>query len=144
MVIKIVLIVAVLVIAYFLIKSTSNTKNVALRRLLLVVFVLLAIGSILFPDTTTTVAQWVGVGRGADLILYLLVIAFLSYAVVSYRRMNIFENRITDLARELAIARSHPQGSQFEAPGGSIPAPKSPDKNNGSGSIEAGNTAEES
>lgn len=116
MVIKTVLIAAVLVIAYFLIKSTSNTKNVALRRLLLVVFVILALLSILFPDTTTTVAHWVGVGRGADLILYLLVIAFLSYAVVSYRRMNIFENRITDLARELAIARSQPQGSQFEPP----------------------------
>lgn len=129
--IQIILIVAVLVIAYFLIKSTSNTKNVALRRLLLVLFVVLALVSILFPDTTTTVARWVGVGRGTDLVLYLLVIAFLSYAVVSYRRMNAFENRITDLARELAIARSQPEGSQFEAP-----------HENGTDEPEADDTAE--
>ncbi|MDD7466166.1 MAG: DUF2304 domain-containing protein [Actinomycetaceae bacterium] len=109
MLIKIILIAAVLVIAYFLVRSTANVKNVALRRLLLVAFVLLAIISIVFPQVTSAAANLVGVGRGADLLLYLLIIAFLSYAVVSYRRMNILEWKITDLARELTIARSHPQ-----------------------------------
>ncbi|WP_082418276.1 DUF2304 domain-containing protein [Flaviflexus massiliensis] len=114
--IKLVLIVGVLIVAFLLIRSTSNTKNVAVRRLLLVLFVIIALVSILFPEITTEVAQFVGVGRGADLVLYLLVISFLSYAVVSYRRMNIFENRITDLARELAITRSRPESTQFDSP----------------------------
>ncbi|MDY5589211.1 MAG: DUF2304 domain-containing protein [Arcanobacterium sp.] len=109
MLIKIILIAAVLVIAYFLVRSTANTKNVALRRLLLLAFVALAVISIIFPNLTTTVANLVGVGRGVDLLLYLLIIAFLSYAVVSYRRINILEWKITDLARELTIARSHPE-----------------------------------
>lgn len=114
--IKLVLIIGVLIVAVLLIRSTSNTKNVAMRRLLLVVFVIIALISILFPEITTRVAQFLGVGRGTDLILYLLVISFLSYAVVSYRRMNLFENRITDLARELAITRSRPESTQFDSP----------------------------
>lgn len=108
MLIKIILISAVLIAAYFLVRSTENAKNVALRRLLLLLFVLLAIISIIFPDITGIVASWVGVGRGTDLLLYMLVVAFLGYAVVNYRRMNILESRIVDLARELTIARSHP------------------------------------
>ncbi|MDY2940749.1 MAG: DUF2304 domain-containing protein [Varibaculum sp.] len=108
-VIKTLLILTVLVIAWFLVRSTGNSKNVALRRLLLLVFVVLAVVSIIFPDVTGIVAGWVGVGRGTDLLLYLLVIAFLSYAVVSYRRVNTLEWKIADLAQELTIARSHPE-----------------------------------
>ncbi|MDD7385337.1 MAG: DUF2304 domain-containing protein [Actinomycetaceae bacterium] len=109
MLIKILLIAAVLVIAYYLVRSTAKSKNVALRRLLLAVFVLLAVISIIFPDVTTKVAGFLGVGRGTDLLLYCLVIAFLSYAVVTFRRINILEWRISELARELSVARSHPQ-----------------------------------
>lgn len=42
-VIKTLLILTVLVIAWFLVRSTGNSKNVALRRLLLLVFVVLAV-----------------------------------------------------------------------------------------------------
>ncbi|MDP9806027.1 hypothetical protein J2S70_000609 [Trueperella bonasi] len=108
MLIKIILLVAVLVAAIFLVRGTQDTKNVALRRLLLVAFVLIAVATIIWPDLATRVAHAVGVGRGTDLLLYLLIIAFLSYAVVSYRRMVILENRLVDLSRELAIARTHP------------------------------------
>lgn len=108
MLIKIILLVAVLATAGFLIKGTQDTKNVALRRLLLLVFVIIAAVTIIWPEIATRVARFVGVGRGVDLLLYLLIIAFLSYAVVSYRRMVILENRLVDLARELAVARTHP------------------------------------
>ncbi|MCI7550785.1 MAG: DUF2304 domain-containing protein [Actinomycetaceae bacterium] len=109
MLIKIVLIAAVLVIAYYLVHFTNNAKNVALRRLLLLLFVAAAIASIIFPDITGYVARFLGVGRGTDLLLYMLVIAFLSYAVVNYRRLNILESRLVELARELAITRADSQ-----------------------------------
>ncbi|MFP7695703.1 DUF2304 domain-containing protein [Trueperella sp. LYQ143] len=108
MLIKIILITVVLIVCIPLIRGTQTTRNVALRRLLLLVFVLLAVISIIYPQIMTSVAQFLGVGRGTDLLLYLLVIAFLSYSVVSFRRVNILENRIVDLSRELAIARTHP------------------------------------
>lgn len=108
MLIKIILLFAVLLVAVFLIKGTQDTKNVALRRVLLVVFVIVAAITIINPRIATQVANLVGVGRGVDLLLYLTIIAFLSYSVVSYRRMVILENRLGDLARELAVARTHP------------------------------------
>lgn len=118
MLIKIILLIVVLAAAVFLIKGTQDTKNVALRRLLLVVFVVIAAITIINPRIATQAANLVGVGRGVDLLLYLTIIAFLSYSVVSYRRMVILENRLVDLARELAVARSHPdtitRGNDFE------------------------------
>ena len=108
MLIQIILLAVILVAAAYLVRGTQDTKNVALRRLLLLVFVALAVATIIFPQITTKVAHFVGVGRGVDLLLYLTIIAFLSYSVVSYRRMVILENRLVELARELAVARTHP------------------------------------
>ena len=111
-----------LIVAFFLVRSTGNTKNVALRRLLLLIFVLLAIFSILFPRITTLVANAIGIGRGTDLLLYLLIIAFLSYSVVMFRRLNILENRIVELSRRLTIAISNPAKlSDPENPDSSTP-----------------------
>ncbi|MBS6274614.1 DUF2304 domain-containing protein [Arcanobacterium urinimassiliense] len=122
MIIKIILITVVLIVAFFLVRSTGNTKNVALRRLLLLIFVLLAIFSILFPRITTLVANAIGIGRGTDLLLYLLIIAFLSYSVVMFRRLNILENRIVELSRRLTIAISDPAKlSDPENPDSSTP-----------------------
>ncbi|MDY5584319.1 MAG: DUF2304 domain-containing protein [Arcanobacterium sp.] len=109
MLIKIILICSVLIIATFLVRGTANTKNVALRRLLLIAFVALAVISIIFPEITTQIAHLLGVGRGVDLMVYLLIIAFLSYSVVSYRRINILESRIIDLAREQALITANPK-----------------------------------
>lgn len=108
--IKIILLIAIWLSAAYLARTTANAKNVALRRILLVGFVAVAMISIITPELTTRVANWVGVGRGTDLLLYLLIIAFLSYVVTSFRRMNYFERRLTNLARELAIDRSRPEG----------------------------------
>ncbi|WP_297565738.1 DUF2304 domain-containing protein [uncultured Arcanobacterium sp.] len=122
MIIKIILITSVLIAAFFLVRSTGNTKNVALRRLLLLIFVILAIFSILFPRITTLVANAIGIGRGTDLLLYLLIIAFLSYSVVMFRRLNILENRIVKLSRQLTIAISDPAKlSDPENPDSSTP-----------------------
>ncbi|MBM9433899.1 DUF2304 domain-containing protein [Flaviflexus equikiangi] len=114
MLIQVVLIATVLVCAYYLVRSTARDKNVALRRLLLALFVVVGIVSIIFPQITTTVAQFVGVGRGTDLLLYMLIISFLSYSVVSFRKMTAMENRITDLAREVALATSDPARKQHD------------------------------
>ena len=116
MLIKIILILAVLIVAFFLVRSTANSKNVALRRLLLLLFVIVAVVTIIFPNITGIVARWLGVGRGTDLLLYMLVIAFLGYAVVNYRRLNILEGRLVELARELTIARSHPENLTSKPP----------------------------
>lgn len=105
-VIQVLLLTGVSVVAVLLTRTTANARHQAIRRILLLGFVVVAAGSVVFPDWLSWLARQVGVGRGADLLLYGLVIAFLSYIATSYRRMSDLERRITVLARELALTRS--------------------------------------
>ncbi|WP_010146899.1 DUF2304 domain-containing protein [Serinicoccus profundi] len=102
-VIKLVLLVSVVVVTAMLTRSTAGVRHQAVRRLLLVGFVVLAAIAILFPRVMTQVAQLLGVGRGADLLLYGLTVVFLGYVAASYRRMRQLEQQVTTLARELAL-----------------------------------------
>lgn len=101
--IKIVLLVAIVVVTTMLTRSTADARHQAVRRLMLVAFVVLAAAAILFPRLLTQVAQVLGVGRGADLLLYGLTVVFLGYVAASYRRMRQLEQTVTVLARELAL-----------------------------------------
>lgn len=105
-VIQVLLLVGVGVVAVLLTRSTGNARHQAIRRILLVGFVVVAALSVLFPDWLTWLARRVGVGRGADLLLYALVISFLSYIAMSYRRLGELERKLTVLARELALTQA--------------------------------------
>jgi len=65
-----------------------------------------AIVSILFPQWLSYIANLIGVGRGADLLLYALVLAFLISVATTYRRNVQVNRRITHLAREITLARA--------------------------------------
>ena len=113
-VLQVCLILLVLAISWRLL-SSSGQRTQAVRRLGLGAFAAFAVLSILFPGVWTRIAHLVGVGRGTDLILYGLVIAFFSFVVTTYRRMRQFEARYTRLARRLALDEAirdnpHPPG----------------------------------
>jgi small membrane protein len=104
--IQIILLVAIAIIAVLLTRSTAGARHQAVRRLLLVGFVVLAVLSVLFPSWLTWLARLLGVGRGADLLLYALVIAFLSSLATTYRTTSLLNRRITVLARKVALAEA--------------------------------------
>ncbi|MGC1208506.1 MAG: DUF2304 domain-containing protein [Ornithinimicrobium sp.] len=112
--IKTILIAAIVIVTVMLTRSTSGARHQAVRRLMLIAFVLLAVVAVLFPPFLTQVAQTVGVGRGADLLLYGLTVTFLGYVAASYRRLRQMEMQVTTLARETALRealrdrRTHP------------------------------------
>ena len=108
MLIKVILIVGILVVAILLIRSREGSdKKLALRRLSISVFAILAVVAILWPSITSKVALLVGVQRGADLLLYLLVIAFFASLAYQSKRAHYQQRKITRLARELAIMNAH-------------------------------------
>ena len=80
-----------------------GARTQALRRLGLMLFAALAVWSILFPSVWNQFARLVGVGRGTDMVLYALVVAFLSFTLTTYLRFRDFEARYTTLARRLAL-----------------------------------------
>lgn len=105
------LIALIIVIAVFAVRSLPGEKSLAVKRLLALLFVVAAIVSILFPQLLSAVANFFGVGRGTDLLLYLFIIAGLVFAVMTIRAKARSDARVTELARAVALieARSTEQ-----------------------------------
>jgi hypothetical protein len=59
--------------------------------------------AIAVPNLVQKVAELLGIGRGADVVLYLFVLAFLWVSFFFYSRCLRLEREITDLTRHLAI-----------------------------------------
>lgn len=107
LVFQILAVVVVGLIAFFVLRG-GGARNQAVIRILLVLFVVGAAVSVFFPQVLTWVARLVGIGRGADLLLYVLVIAFLAVVATTYRRFRQMEAQITQLSRSLALQGAGP------------------------------------
>ena len=73
---------------------------------------LLAAGAIAFPQMVTTVARTIDIHRGADLVVYLLALAFLGTTFHFYSRYVFLERQMTELIRHTAILEAE-RGSSF-------------------------------
>lgn len=111
-----------------------GARHAAMLRLGSFLFAILAIGAVVFPSSISTLARWIGVGRGTDLLLYLLVVVFLAAQVVQWRRQITVEARLTALTRELALTQGAPaaNGGQVNAATGPG-APANPGANTTAG-----------
>ena len=97
------LILAILVLLVYLLRSRTNAKSKAWVKVGYVLFVIVSIYAIVRPDDTTVVAHWVGVNRGADLITYMLIIAFAFTTLSTYMRFKDIELKYARLARAVAL-----------------------------------------
>ncbi len=91
--------------------AVPGARTQAIRRLGMLFLALFAIVTVLLPDSLTEVAKLVGIGRGTDLVLYALVVAFVSFAATTYRRFREMELRYTRLARRLALDEARRPGT---------------------------------
>jgi hypothetical protein len=103
MVIQIILIAAVVLLFLFFIRSSHSVRTQAFKRIGFIIFLILSLDAVLRPNDTTWLAHQVDVGRGADLLLYMLVAAFAFFAVNTFLRFRNLERRFTDLARAVAL-----------------------------------------
>lgn len=118
--IKFLLIGAVVTVGLLAFRGSRRAIHKVLWRGYVVLVVIAAGLSILFPDSLTEVAQGVGVRRGADLLLYVLVVTFMLVSVVLFRRLGDLERRYVELARAQAIGEvqlggQRPDGAGDEA-----------------------------
>jgi hypothetical protein len=93
-------------IAGFLVMFVRGQHGVRMqagKRLAFILFVLLNAAAVVWPDGTTLVAHLFGIGRGVDLLLYLLIITFVFVVINFYLRIQESEQRVTELARAVAI-----------------------------------------
>ena len=101
--IQVLLIAAVVALLIYLLRSRTNAKAKAWVKVGYLLFVVAAIYAILRPDDTTVVANWLGVDRGADLLSYALIIAFVFTTLSTYLRFKDLELRYARLARAVAL-----------------------------------------
>ena len=107
MIIRVVLIVATSLLFLGYLQQRFSTRRQALSKLLAGVLFILAVISIISPDLTNRVARHVGVGRGADLLLYVLTVAFVIYALSHAIHSRDDRAKVVQLARRLAILDSN-------------------------------------
>jgi hypothetical protein len=82
-------------------RTTSN-----LVRAVVLVIVGVGVFFVWTPEQTSTIARALGVGRGADLVLYLWVVNTLALILFLYLKVIRMGRRITELTRVLALAHA--------------------------------------
>jgi len=103
MIIRIFLIAALAAIGWFVFLKRNR-----LPFHIVTVFAMLIVGAIavIFPDATDRVANFVGVGRGVDLITYVIEVTVLFVLLHYYTKFVELQRQLTEVTRELAILRA--------------------------------------
>lgn len=117
MIIKLLLLVGLVVIGLSFLRNRNTMRFQAGKKIALAGFALLCLVSVANPEITNSLADLVGVGRGADLLLYVTVLGFLFVAVNTYLKFKDYDARLTRLARSLAIEQARRTAPHHEPDG---------------------------
>ena len=103
MIIRIVLLGALAAIGWFVFLERNR-----LPFHIVTVFGMLGAGAfaVMFPSETDRIANFVGVGRGVDLITYVIEVTVLFVLLHYYTKFVELQRQLTDVAREVAILRA--------------------------------------
>ena len=110
MIIRVILIIAVIAFSVAFLRW-RGVRSRAWSLILLGLLVAATAIAVLLPETTTVVANAVGVGRGADLLIYMLLVVLGFICLVLHKRTRQLQQQLTELARAIAI-----QGMAADAP----------------------------
>ena len=81
-------------------------RTIALERMIYFILSLGGIAVILYPDMSTRLANHLGIGRGADLLLYIFIIFSLFHHVHIAARFKHLERQMTALVRSVALTEA--------------------------------------
>lgn len=96
----------ILVALFMLFVAIGNRRSYAGKAWKKIGLTLLAMGmviAVIFPESTNTIAHILGVGRGADLLLYVLSLVFISTTLNNYLHQQDERDSLYRLARKLAL-----------------------------------------
>ena len=114
--IKIILVLVAIGLGLLVLRHHGTNRGGALVKIGMAGFLVFAIYAILRPDDVTWLATQVGVGRGTDLLLYLLVAGSGFFAVSTYLRFKELELRFARLARSVALTEARQNDSLRDRP----------------------------
>src|SRR6058998_3272247 len=103
MLIRVILILALSGIGYY---GFVRRNKVPVHSLILLAMLGVAALLVLFPETGNVIAHALGVGRGADLINYLMGVFMLFVVINYYTKFVDLDMQMTELVREIALLRA--------------------------------------
>ena len=103
--IRALLIIGLALVTWLLVRPVQSQSHLAAQRLLILVIVIFAIITIVYPPLLNQIAR---VERGINLLVYALIICVLAQMSASYRNSMALEKRITLLARQVALRNDPP------------------------------------
>ena len=101
--IKSLLIIGMIIVIFFVLRPVKTMNSLALRRIGMLIVLLAAVFAVIFPDVVNRFAHFIGVSTGINLLVYLLVIALFAQMASAYRRDSVAEQKLTELARQVAL-----------------------------------------
>lgn len=114
---QLLLILGVVVAALLTIRAFPGERSLALKRIFALLFVAAAVLAIVFPAALTSIAKFFGIGRGADLLLYVSIMAGMLFAVATMRAKARSDARVTELARAVALMEARLAEQQVRSTG---------------------------
>ena len=102
-IVKVLLITVLAVTAVLVVLPARGSRGLAIQRLAVALLLLLGMVSVAVPELTTTVANFLGIGRGVDLLLYGFIVVVLGYGISTTSRLRRMERDVTVLARKIAL-----------------------------------------
>ncbi len=101
--IQMLVVITALMILYFVLSRVNSHSSRAWKKIMLIFLALAMVVAVLFPEITNQIANFMGVGRGADLLLYTLTLGFIIYVLNSYIKRQDDQDKLFRLARKVAL-----------------------------------------
>lgn len=118
--VQLLLIAAVAAMAVIGLRSRATHGVNAWKKLLFTALLIVVVIAVISPGLVNRTANWVGVGRGTDLVLYVLAVAFGFYVVNQYLRDQDATEVLHKLARRVAMVEAADRYGLVDA----LPAPR--------------------
>lgn len=103
MIIQAIVVVAAAMLLFSVLGGRQTHAARAWKKIAICFLAVAMIVAVLLPEVTNEIAHFVGVGRGADLLLYLLTLAFIIYVLNNYMFQQKEKDVLYRLARKVAI-----------------------------------------
>lgn len=103
---KIIQLILVPALITFTLLYFRSFRSLLFDRLIVISLGFVATLLVIFPEISVKAAQWLGVGRGADLLIYLSLVGILFIYLMLFSKIRQLEERLTHLARSHAIENS--------------------------------------
>lgn len=81
----------------------QKLKGHRFLRILVLAIMLVGMFFLLFPDSSTWIAAYLGIGRGVDLLIYLGLFVLTLVSILLYLKILGLQKRIEVLVREAAL-----------------------------------------